>query len=904
METSTSLEILGTGPGDRALSDAVSNLSVATAIVKKGLESAIDRGSNMDTDQTSLGDTSEVSTPTSQTVMTGPYPRAAILPLTIDLTGDPSARMREPNRTGSAPPRPATLPLTPILFHKSGTDSIKLNSLETQSALDVEIHSPASADAQAPRPSRPTSDDVTVLGTTHDDMCKQTDDVPPSSYPPPSGLISSLPINSQNQTDNKIINSSLESTFDGFVSSPNGTCHPVKITRTSTPRPAPPTVDSRPSLAQIYPNSLTLQLGPNLSDIELPKHDIPLPPRPQRVAKRKLRAHDKSNKEHKSDVSRDIIATQTNSSDSAESQENTVVPKESAPPREDPKDDINITVSNSFLSRSREQLSDLVRSQIAEASKMDTLDPESSSPSSTQELSRLIAIMTHIGPIGQVDPPVPAASQAPPSPPPSGSGHLVNAPSHTGTQLQLGKSLPSRQPSPTWASPEEATSSWFDGIVASHAADNTLILTPTPVPPVEQMKKVKINPNLPSDENIRITRGFQQTLTHSNTNTRSVFLPQTEDQPEQRDQPQRLDLPFLIEREWRGARSRLVQGNKTKARATHLTELCQIDPVTGDLPVLTLWAMGVEALPDFITEDKDLVDLVATHRREAAMDLQSKIAVCLHERADTQLNIAHLNLAQIQDLAKKDGVDDFSQALDILSKLVGKEKAIIKTQLRKRRPLLKQRQPTNQDWANFHNFNLATARSLNKGGTPKLPPSTATSQGSPSQSDSGPKSHNPQGFTIPRRQKDRSKDRPKSGSNPVFPSTSSAHNPELKTNKMGPRPVTQHQNEGHKTTNVPRKRDRSKNRQDQWAPHKRPTGFLDGNRMAPMNNNFLPQMGPIPFMYPNPFMFGPYNQHNQGNPLPPTGWQGYNGQPNQKNNNNKKKRKFPNPSNKKGKKDN
>lgn len=61
--------------------------------------------------------------------------------------------------------------------------------------------------------------------------------------------------------------------------------------------------------------------------------------------------------------------------------------------------------------------------------------------------------------------------------------------------------------------------------------------------------------------------------------------------------------------------------------------------MTGDTPALTLWAMGVEALLDFITEDKDLIELVVSHRKEAVLDLQSKIAVCLHKRADRQLKL-------------------------------------------------------------------------------------------------------------------------------------------------------------------------------------------------------------------------------------------------------------------------
>lgn len=168
--------------------------------------------------------------------------------------------------------------------------------------------------------------------------------------------------------------------------------------------------------------------------------------------------------------------TQTISSDSTESLNLTVVQKKPSP-KEDPKNDINITVSKSFINNSGEQFSDLVRSQTPEVNKMDVQETEPMGTSSMQELSRLIAIMTHIGPIGQAEPLVATTTQT--SPPPTDEPLIDLPPPDRG--LMLGASLPSRQPSPTWPSAEEATSSWFDDIVASHAADNSLILAPVPV---------------------------------------------------------------------------------------------------------------------------------------------------------------------------------------------------------------------------------------------------------------------------------------------------------------------------------------------------------------------------------------------------------------------------------------
>lgn len=100
--------------------------------------------------------------------------------------------------------------------------------------------------------------------------------------------------------------------------------------------------------------------------------------------------------------------------------------------------------------------------------------------------------------------------------------------------------------------------------------------------------------------------------------------------------------------------------------------------------------MGLEPLPDFVMEDDNLQSLIVTHCKELALDLQSKIAVAIHERADAHLKLAHTTLAHTQATAESSDVQDFSKALDILAKLVGRDEVATKTQLWKRRPILKQ----------------------------------------------------------------------------------------------------------------------------------------------------------------------------------------------------------------------
>lgn len=844
METEKSTPSL-TGLGAASsgtLNDAVANLSVATDILKQGLDAGIERSSNKDNTDTD----SEVGTPlftSFENVTVKPTPvitvNAPATPVAITVTSSEVVYTRDSPALGRA-----TTPVNSVKNLPPGSDH-NTDDLPTEVQINLVGSGPGLQNSNPANPPTSTPDSglnqsprMRGLANNHN---KPAD--PPAtpssstsltdSFPPPSGTITygvgtkdNLPINN---------NSTLDSTFDGFITMTDGTRGPYKITptppyTTSTPRPLPgPTlhIDS----PQVYPNALAIEFDPQHSRI--PSHpDTPTPtPLPQRGAKRKLIARRSSKPTQgppkNGPVDQDVIViTQTIPSNSS-SDEDTILP---GPGFMDP-----------MIHKATETSPSLDQP-------MTLATPSGPTPSSSaQELSRLIELMTTIGHIGQEEtaPPETHATDAK-------EQNLSDSTDNLNPfAMDINEAPLSRASSPKWPAPEDASSSWFDNIVASHAADNSLILVPKPATDIVPPRKIKISPAAPSDDNLKIVRGFHQGPTMSNS--RSVSLPQGEGT--QKPQQEKLQLPFLIEKEWRGARARLIQGNKTKARAVHLSELSQVDPITGDPPVATLWAMGLEPLPDFVLEDDKLTEMVAEHRRDAAISLQSKVAIALNDRAEGQLKLAHTTLAQTQSFAEADNVTDFPKALDVLAKMVGREKAQLKSQLRKKRPALKLKQPTTRDWINFHSFSSSIARSQ-----AKSTPVSATRK--PDKKQSNPVPRNPpgqgtSGFRIPR-----------TNGNPPIPTTSGPW--KSTPNQETPRDIDRRQPapSGRPPKKPNRKRDRSKsNTRNPGSPPQR-LPFKTNAPTAPSQSMqmIMNQMANLPFLIPNPFMFGQHNQPGLGYP--------------------------------------
>lgn len=891
-----SLGDLGIVHGTCPLNEAVAQLSVSSDIIGRGLQAAIDRNSTSSFTTASSAEDSEVSktniTLTSQEFSNEPLgtnrsnTTAAILskgpnPITIGVSVGNSKE---------TPPLPTQVPVSQ--FSDIPPSKFKLTTpklvLPTKLPSAAEPPTPSeTGEQQSPRMRGKDVNKGAPLPPAHDNP------ILPDSFPPPSGIITS---ESDGDSNHITINSTMESTFDGFVTLPDGTHRPSKAdskadstvestvpqyVHTSTPRPLPHPKESAGSLQHVYPNAIGLTLDFAQSKI-LPESPVTPVMLPQRVAKRKRGTRQSTNSDLTHTQSDQIIITQTVPSDSSE---DTIIHLDKAKPVGTDKPTCP-------------DPSDLIKSQIAEVSMR---DPTQSSPGSGDELSKLIAALTHIGPIGQNPKPNPEP-KASSDPPPD----LVDL-STDFSHMELD---PSRQPQPllstkssaVWPTPSEATASWFDDIVADRAINSSLIASTQTNPPKETSKRVKISEQLPSDQNLKIIRDFHHE-SNAPPNTRSVSLPQPETKKEEDRPPHsRLDLPYLLEKEWRGVRSRLIQGNKTKARAIHLAELCQSDPISGDPPALTLWAMGLEQPPDFVMEDADLQNLVATHRRESALELQSKIAIALHERADAQLKLAHTTLAQTQKMAETNNVEDFSQALDVMAKLVGREKAAIKNQLRKRRPVLQQRQPTKLDWINFHNFSAAFARSQNKSATDN--PRRQFKPDGTSELGPGPTSTVPSAltrnelkdFTIPKISRGRQK--PSKPMNVKHPTpTAGTSNQRKKSSEKTVAPPTKKNFPSRK-----RSRSRSRNREqggnrdgDLLAPstYKRQAALpppphsgnnmFQGHQMQP----FLHQMPNMPFYFPNPYMFGPPNpafgQPQQNQPFPWRNNKGKNRNKNKKN---------------------
>lgn len=879
--TTKSLEDLGVVNGARPLNDAVAQLSVSSDIIGRGLQSSIERNSSASFTTAPSAEESEVSvtnvtltpndfsneplftnrsTTTAAILSTGPSPETDDTPVV--------ARKETP-----VPPIEAPAYMNSDV--SSTHPKLKTPKLILPSKLPSADHStPAETEAtQSPRmrAADVNNEDAPTSGHAHP--------LPSDSYIPPSGAITS---ESQGNPSHITIDSTMDSTFDGFVVLPDGTHRPSKTdptptqyVHTSTPRPPPPPPRARTGrVEQPHPQVIDLSLNFTQSKIlhEPPVTPIPLPPRAAKRKRGNRQLNDSALDQNHSDQ---VIITQTVSSDSSEDTMvhiNTALPQLPAnlahPANQGPSDLTDTKGQNtSSIPRGARIVS--TKPQIAESNMLDLSQP--STPASIGELSKLIAALTHIGPIGQTTPPTSSPnlkSKSGLDAGPSSRQDLVDLSTDMSRmEIDPPKFPPlSTKTSAVWPSQSEATASWFGDMVVNRALDNSMI-TPTQNNPTEDSsKRVKISEKLPSDDNLRIIRDFQNNP-RTSPNTRSVSLPQPEEQKESDRQPHsKLDLPYLLEKEWRGVRARLIQGNKTKARAVHLAELCLPDPFTGDPPVLTLWAMGLEPLPDFVMEDDHLQNLVALHRKESALDLQSKIAAALHERADAQLKLAHTTLAQTQTMAESDDVPDFSKALDVLAKLVGRDKAATKNQLRKRRPTLKQRQPTKLDWINFHNFSAAVARSRNKGTLDNArrsdkPESTSRPNPSPLVTND----NNLKDFTIPKSSRGRQKaptTRKTKDPTPTAGTSNQTQNPSIK-------PASQ----PTKAKNANRKRGRSRSRNRDRGGSKDVDNLAPSSQkrqpasQPPVNNRYQPpqmppfvhQMQNMPFYFPNPFMFGPPN---------------------------------------------
>lgn len=176
---------------------------------------------------------------------------------------------------------------------------------------------------------------------------------------------------------------------------------------------------------------------------------------------------------------------------------------------------------------------------------------------------------------------------------------------------------------------------------------------------------------------------------------------------------EKLNLPHVVEGQWKSARKGLVKANKTRARATHLRDLCTT--LSGDIaPAQPPWALGLEGLPAYITEDASLVKVVVEHRRQSGFDLMQKISRELFRRAAQQTECSIVTLCQAREVAVKEGVDNFAKAVMLMARVVGLEKAKTKFQLSKRRAWYLQHQPNDKDWEHFHLFAEASFRSNKK----------------------------------------------------------------------------------------------------------------------------------------------------------------------------------------------
>lgn len=88
-----------------------------------------------------------------------------------------------------------------------------------------------------------------------------------------------------------------------------------------------------------------------------------------------------------------------------------------------------------------------------------------------------------------------------------------------------------------------------------------------------------------------------------------------------------MNLPHVVEEQWKTARKGLVKANKSRARAAHLRDLCMT--LDGNIaPAQPPWALGLEGLPAYITEDPSLVKVVIEHRRQSGFDLEGTVQTC------------------------------------------------------------------------------------------------------------------------------------------------------------------------------------------------------------------------------------------------------------------------------------
>lgn len=176
---------------------------------------------------------------------------------------------------------------------------------------------------------------------------------------------------------------------------------------------------------------------------------------------------------------------------------------------------------------------------------------------------------------------------------------------------------------------------------------------------------------------------------------------------------EKLNLPHVVEEQWKNARKGLVKANRSRARATHLRDLCTT--LDGDIPpAQPPWVLGLEGLPAYIAEDASLVKVVVEHRRQSGFDLMSKLSRELFRRAAQQTECSVVTLCQAREVAVKEGVDNFTKAVMLMARVVGREKAKTKFQLSKRRAWYLQHQPTDKDLENFHLFSEASFRSKKK----------------------------------------------------------------------------------------------------------------------------------------------------------------------------------------------
>ena len=152
-------------------------------------------------------------------------------------------------------------------------------------------------------------------------------------------------------------------------------------------------------------------------------------------------------------------------------------------------------------------------------------------------------------------------------------------------------------------------------------------------------------------------------------------------------------LPPAAAAMWRQSRSSLQTSVKASVRSEWLQNLCASE-------VTTLWAAGIAPLPPYCIEDQDLCRDIADIRKRAALDIQTKTAAHLQEKATREKKISTSLLVAAESISREDPLA-LENALNITSTMVGRTKAALIRDLRERKTYLSQRQLTIKDWVNI-----------------------------------------------------------------------------------------------------------------------------------------------------------------------------------------------------------